>query len=137
MKRRLLYSTQFWSFAWLLALVLGAQSLPAKENIPLSTDMEGRYSFKLLAAPMFVDPPGDTTVIGICNVPAPEDLLVTDDMDADMMVSPLDSTDTGGIGGTVATCALDTLYRIWRHTDSEMITITHIQRITLYRRAVR
>ncbi|MCB0565897.1 MAG: gliding motility-associated C-terminal domain-containing protein [Phaeodactylibacter sp.] len=129
MKRRLLYSTQFWSFAWLLTLVLGAQSLRAKENIPLSTDMDGRYNFNPLAAPMFVDPPGDTTVIGICNVPAPEDLLVTDDLDADMMVSPLDSTDTGGIGGTVATCALDTLYRIWRHTDSEMITITHIQRI--------
>lgn len=129
MKRRLLCPTQFWSYACLIALVFSAYSLPAKDNISFSGHPEGEPGSNPLADPMFVNPPGDTMVAGFCSVPAKMDLLMTDDLDPDVMVSPVDSFATGGIGGTIDICAQDTIYRIWRATDSELNTITHIQRI--------
>lgn len=116
---------QFWSFAWLLALVFSAYSLSAKENASSPESGAGYRSSGSLAAPMFVNPPGDTAVVGICNVPQPDSLLVEDLEDGQWKVFPVDSTDNG----MVEACALDTIYRIWRATDSEMITITHIQAI--------
>ncbi|MCB9052791.1 MAG: gliding motility-associated C-terminal domain-containing protein [Lewinellaceae bacterium] len=129
MKRRLLCPTQLWSFAWLLALAFSALLLPAKADTPFPDNGEEWYSLNPLTDPVFVNPPGDTMVVGFCDIPAKDSLLVSDVEDGQWKVFPVDSTDTGGIGGTVEICVQDTVYRIWRATDSEMNTITHIQRI--------
>ena len=127
MKRRLLCPSQLWSFTWLLALVFSAYSLSAKEKTSFPESVKSYRSAGTPAPPMFVNPPGDTTIIGVCNVPQPAQLLVDDPEDGQWMVFPIDSTDNG----MVEACVLDTLFRIWRATDSEMITITHIQKIII------
>jgi len=84
---------------------------------------------RLLASPAFDNPPIDTMVVGSCNVPDRDSLLVTDDMDPDWKVFPVDSTSLGGLGALPDLCLQDTIYRTWTATDSEMITIRYTQRI--------
>ncbi|MCO6490335.1 MAG: gliding motility-associated C-terminal domain-containing protein [Phaeodactylibacter sp.] len=129
MKRRLLCPIPFRSYAWFLALAFCTFSLSAKGGTNEPGIAGDACTDGPLAVPMFVNPPGDTTIVGSCNIPAQSSIQVTDPEDGQWMVFPVDSTDTGGIGGTVELCALDTIYRIWTATDSEMNTIRHVQAI--------
>lgn len=132
MKRRLLCPKEFCSLALLAVLLLSIQQpMLASGTYYPSTGMAGPAKPEAAVPPMFVDPPADTTVVGICNLPAKDSLLVMDMDDGNWKVFPVDSTDTGGIGGAIDNCARDTVYRIWTATDMEMNTITHRQRIII------
>ena len=77
--------------------------------------------------PVIQGVPNDTTVVGICNVPLADSLLVTDDIDPDFMVFPIDSTDNG----VVNACMQDTIYRIWIAMDSDGNTDMDTQMIVI------
>ncbi|NRA52305.1 MAG: HYR domain-containing protein, partial [Phaeodactylibacter sp.] len=85
--------------------------------------------------------PNDTTVEGICHIPAGDTLLLVNplDMTDSIRVLPVDSTSSNGtimsgtsyLDATNVCAGADTLYRIWRGTYADMTPAEAIQRIII------
>ncbi|HQU57804.1 MAG TPA: hypothetical protein PLU64_01375, partial [Saprospiraceae bacterium] len=128
MKRRLLRSISLLCLTSLLSLFTGAQPLQARsENNHPTHEPKLEPTHQMTLPPVIQGVPNDTTVVGICNVPLADSLLVTDDIDPDFMVFPIDSTDNG----VVNACMQDTIYRIWIAMDSDGNTDMDTQMIVI------
>lgn len=73
----------------------------------------------------------NTVVDGICEIPADTSIHLYNPNDPtdSLLVAPIDSTASNGLGGLVDPCLQDTLYRIWRDTFMDMTVGEQVQRI--------
>lgn len=79
-------------------------------------------------------PPNDTIVNGVCDIPAPDTLLLFNSgnpLDSVFLFPPTDSTSSNGLTGVVDPCMQDTLYRTWSGTFADMSLASYTQRIII------